>query len=100
MPGDCTYRSALSRSLPEEKAPSVVAGEAAPKTLVLACSESSPWMVRARASRSFSIRSYRFRVLQADLFDGECVWGGETRERWDGLVIASRTTFSQSRRAS
>ena len=28
------------------------------------------------------------------------VCGGETRERWDGLVIASRTTFSQSRRAS
>ncbi len=64
MPVDCAYQFALSRSLPEEKAPSVVVGDAAPTALVLACSESIPWIVRARASRSFSIRSYRFRVLQ------------------------------------
>jgi hypothetical protein len=84
VPVDCAYRFALSRSLPEGKALSVVAGEAAPTTLVLACSESSPWMVRARASRSFSIRSYRFTVLQADFFDGVCV-GGE-RHGKDGMV--------------
>ena len=60
--GDC-FEHAYKISSPRTCADNAAARGVATPRLVLVCNESRLWMVRARASRSFSMRSYRLRVL-------------------------------------